>query len=72
MIFYDLMQAWNIRIKRYLFCWRKKHQKLGNIAVLFIYLSIYLLILRNCIIFPLNDYILSKGGMLTQEKNLGT
>ena len=48
-----------IRIKRYLFSWRKKHKKMGNIAVLIIYLSIYLLILRNCIIFPLNDYILS-------------
>ena len=46
-----------IRIKRSLFCWRRKHKKSGNIAVLYIYLSIYSLILRNCIIFPLNDYI---------------
>ena len=50
-----------IRIKRYLSVGEKKNNNIKNreyIAVLLIYLSIYLFILRNCIIFPLNDYIL--------------
>ena len=60
-----------IRIKRYLFCWQKNHQKSGNIAVLFIYLSIYLLILQNCIIFPLNDYIFKLRRYAHSRKEFG-
>ena len=58
-----------IRIKRYLFCWRKKHQKSGNIAVLFIYLSIYLF--YETIIFPLNDYIFKLRRYAHSRKEFG-